>query len=125
MPAYNVRQPAGLAALTPGDGPYVMFDGTETPATTLASVAFARGSGGIGPPQGITFSATGLPSGCTVDIQVSETDVDGDYWTPNGATIGGDANGNGGYTDIGYSAFYRAKISAYTTGAMPVVKAQR
>ncbi len=129
MPVYGVAQVGNnpvpglnLTSIIPGDS-YTLFDGTETPAQGLASVAFSRGySPGVS-DNGVTFYVTGLPASATVDIQGSDTDIDGDYtqlWQ-----ISPDTNGNGAYTDVGRPAFYRALLSTYSSGAMPVCKAQR
>lgn len=129
MPVYGSPQSGGLAALTPGDSA-TLFNGTETPAVSLASIAIARGTGvGGGSPNGMTFNATGIPSGCTIDVQVCggpETvagEAGAQYSTVY--TINPDANGNGFYTDVGYSPFYRVTLSAYTSGTMPIVTVQR
>ena len=123
MPAYGTPQAGGtITSIVPGDLVYKMFDGTETAAANLASVAIARGMG-AGADNGATFYATGIPSGCTIDVQGSNIDVAGDYLTLT--TMSGDANGNAAYTDVGRPAFYRVLLSAYTSGAMPVVTVQR
>lgn len=116
------NQGLNLASLTPGE-PYTMFDGTETPSNGLKSVAFARGPSASFSDQGTTFDCRGIPAGCTIDIQVANDDLDTAYGTV--ATLSPDANGDAQYTDVGRSAFYRAKLSAYTSGTMPIVKAQR
>ncbi len=116
------NQGLNLTSIIPGDS-NTLFDGPETPSDGLASVAVNRGIAPAFTDQGVTFYVTGAASGTTVDIQGSNTDVAGDYFTL--ATITPDENGNGAYTDTGRPAFYRAKLSAYTTGAMPVVKVQR
>lgn len=54
----------------------------------------------------------------TVDVQVAGVDVDADYFSV--ATLSPDANGNAAYTDVGRSPFYRFKISAYSSGNVPV-----
>lgn len=123
MPLYGVKQAGGtVASIGPGEGD-TLFDGTETPANGLKSVAFSRGSAGGQPGYGATFYASGIPAACTVDIQGSNADIDGDYLTLQ--TLSPDANGNAAYTDIGYPAFYRATLSAYSTGAMPIVTVKR
>ena len=124
MPLYGTAQAGGYpTVIYPGDN-FTMFDGTETPATTTISIAFLRGNApaGIG-DNGTSFDASGMPSGMVIDIQVANADVTGNYNTVG--QIAPDANGNGNYPDIGRSAYYRAKISAYTTGAMPILIARR
>lgn len=130
MPVYGTPQSGpyadsgrNLRAISPGDR-YVLFNGTETPAADLASVAIVRGHSPSAADNGVTFYVSGSAETSTViDIQGSNEDVDGSYFTV--AQITPDANGNGSYTDVGRDAFYRAKLSAYSTGAMPVVTAQR
>ena len=134
MPVYNVAQAGSngppnqglnLTSLEVGES-IVLFNGTETPAVGLKSVAFARGySPGAG-DNGITFDATGMPSNMTIDVQVANKDIDAEYTTVNTITASTTPDtGNGAYTDIGRSAFYRLYVSAYTTGTMPKVRAQR
>ncbi len=116
------NQGLNLASVPPGES-YILFSGTETPSSGVKSVAIARGYSPGAVDDGMTFYCSGMPAGCTIDVQASNTDLDGDYLTL--ATLSGDANGNAGYTDTGRAAFYRAKISAFTTGAMPIVTVNR
>lgn len=124
MPLYGAAQAGGgPTVIYPGDN-FTLFDGTETPATTTISIAFTRGNapGGMA-DNGTSFDAVGMPSGMVIDIQAANSNVTGSY-----AMVGQiipDANGNGNYTDVGRSQFYRAKISAYTSGTMPSLVAQR
>lgn len=132
MPLYGVAQAGSnpppnqglnLTALIPGDF-YELFTGAETPSNGLASVAIVRGTAPAFTDNGITFYVTGGADTSTkIDIQGSNIDSDGDYYTLD--TITPDANGNGAYTDVGRAAFYRAKLSAYSTGKMPIVTVQR
>lgn len=121
---FNPAPDAGLnlTCLVPGDH-LTLFDGTETPVQGIKSVAFSRGYSPGASDNGTTFTVYGMPSTATIDVQVSNDDVDGHYVTVN--TISPDANGNGFYTDIGRAAFYRVTLSAYASGAMPVVKVKR
>ncbi len=117
------NQGKNLTALIPGDS-YTLFDGTETPSNGLASVAIVRGTAPGFTDAGITFYVTGGAAiTTTIDIQASNIDSDADYFTL--ATITPDSSGNGAYTDQGRAAFYRAKLSAYSTGNMPIVNCQR
>jgi hypothetical protein len=126
MPLYAAT-PKPPTAVFVGGGPYALFDGTEAPALGLASRAFARGTSGGQPPNG-TFAMTGCPQSATVDIQCSSTDPATD---PEGTTfttiytITPDANGSGVYQDTGQSQFYRAVLSAYSSGTMPMVAFNR
>lgn len=132
MPSYGVAQVGyngppnqglNLTSIVPGDS-YTLFDGTETPVQGLASVAFSRGPSPSGADNGISFFVTGLKSDETVDIQASNTDLDADYYSVSGS-LTPDTNGNAAYTDVGRAAFYRAILSTWVSGTMPVVKATR
>lgn len=132
MPAYGIPQSGpqtnsakNLTSLQPGDGTLVLFDGTETPATTLASVAFSRGPSVGGADNGCSFDAYGMGASAdtVIDVQAANHDIDGEYCTVGQITA--DANGNGNYTDIGRSAFYRVKLSTYTSAGMPKVTVMR
>src|ERR1700688_5045820 len=138
MPLFGVSQSGGnpiaglnLTDLIPGDA-MVLFDGTETPASGLKSVAFARGPGPVGADNGTTFTLRGIPTGMTVDVQVasgsfaSVAAMDAAFTTV--ATLSPSTTpdtGNAAYTDVGRSAFYRLYMSAFTSGAMPVATATR
>lgn len=140
MPAYGIAQSGwnpppnqglNLADVVPGET-IVLFDGTETAAAGLASIAFARGYSPDAADNGITFNLSGMPAGMTVDVQVCSPPAGGFASTAamaaafsTVATIAPDSGGNGWYTDVGRSAFYRLQISAYTSGAMCVGVAQR
>lgn len=129
MPVYDTPQSGSnsdlglnLTCVIPGDS-YTLFDGTETPAENLASVAFARGPSPSMNDAGCTFYMSGCPADCAVDIQGANEDLDTSYVTL--LTLSPDANGNDGQTDTGRAQFYRALISAYSSGDMPVVTVQR
>ncbi len=93
-----------LSDVCPGTS-YVLLDGTETFDEVSASVAFARGTQGS-TDAGMSFYATGIPSGGQVDIQGANEDIEANYTTVN--SIVPDANGAGGTTETGRAAFYRA-----------------
>lgn len=121
MPVYGVAQAGGaLTCVIPGDG-YVLFDGTETPGAGVKSVAFSRGMGPGAGPHGMVFTvAFASAPTATVLIQGSNTDVEADY-----QTLGSIAAQHGYYADEGRFKFYRANLSAYSAGGMPVVIVQR
>ncbi len=139
MPAFGIPQSGGfgppnqglnVTCLQPSEE-IILFDGTETPAEGLASIAFARGYQGS-VDGGVTFNISGMPAGMTIDVQVcsppaggfaSTTAMGNAFFTV--ATLSPDTNGNTAYTDTGRSAFYRLSILAYTTGTMPTAVAQR
>jgi hypothetical protein len=133
MPVYGVAQSGpnatsglNLTSLIPGDLPLTLFNGTETPAIGLRSVAFSRGYSAGASDNGITFKLSGMPTGMTVDVQCAESNVDGDYTSI--ATLSPSTSpdtGNAAYTDVGRSTFYRLYVSAYTSGTMPTAVAQR
>lgn len=122
---YNRTSNQGLNLSAPGPGESAtLFTGTEVSppvAGTTTSVAIARGTQGSG-DNGITFKASGGAASTVVDIQSANSDVEAAYGTVG--QIAGDGS-DGGYSDNGRAAFYRAKISAYSTGSLPVVMAQR
>jgi len=131
MPLYGVAQAGfngppnqglNLTSLIPGES-IVLFDGTETPSIGLASVAFARGYSPSANDAGTSFDIKGMPAGMTVDVQAANQNLDAAYCSF--ITLSPDSNGNANTTDPGRSAFYRLKISAYTSGAMCVGIAQR
>lgn len=121
MPAYKPTQLGGLTSLVPGDSLNI-FDGTETPAAALTSLQFSRGQSPSASDQGTTFQII-FPSApsAVVLIQASNVDVDADYqtvWTSTNLQ-------NDNYTDTTRWAFYRAKLSTYSSGGMPVVVVKR
>ena len=122
MQTYGSSQAGGvLTALWPGDR-LTLFDGTETPVAGLTSLAFCRAEGPGGMDNGVTFQIIGVVAGSVVKIQGANADVEADYqdiWTTTGAL----ALDN--YTDTTRWAYYRAKLTSYTSGAMPKVLVQR
>lgn len=131
MPIYDTPQAGSygppnqgknVTAVGPGDS-ITLFDGTESPAQGLSSIAFARGDSGSQDDAGLSVFATGMASDLTIDIQGSNVNVDGSFTTLE--QLFPDANGNAAATDIGRAAFYRAQISAYSSGTMPTCTVQR
>jgi len=127
MPLYGTPQAGSnptpglnLTSVIPGDS-FTLFDGTESAANGLASVAFNRGYSPNG-SNTCTFYCEGIPASCTVDIQSANDDVEADYSTLASITS---STVPPAYTDIGTARYFRAKLSAYSSGAMPVVKVQR
>ena len=122
MQLYGSSQAGGvLTGLWPGDA-LTLFDGTETAAAGLTSLAFVRCEGPSQNDAGVTFQIIGVAAGSVVKIQASNVDTEADYqdvWTSTGAL----ALDN--YTDTVRWKFYRAKLSSYTSGAMPQVLVQR
>ena len=69
MNLYGSLQSGGvLTALYPGES-LALFDGKETPASGMKSLAFARAMGGAPADNGITFYASLLPAGSVVEIE--------------------------------------------------------
>lgn len=123
MPVANAASAAtGATAVFPGDN-LKLFDGTENPANApMASITLNRAPGMLTAPAGIVFTID-FPQAspnATVLIQASNQDVDGTYQTLKTTTSQHDY-----YADVGNFAYYRAKLSAYVSGGMPVVIAQR
>ena len=131
MPVYGVAQAGSnwganqglnLTSVIPGE-PYTLFDGTETKAGGMKSVAFARGHGPALTDAGMSFLAAGMAATDEIDIQAANNDVDAEYLAVG--TIGPDASGLGAYTDIGRAAFYRAVLRVSGGGDMPTLTVQR
>ncbi len=128
MPTYGTPQAGSnslgaafnLTSLVPGDK-FTLFDGTETAASGLKSVAISRGYSPTG-SNTMTFYVSGAPAGTTVDIQGANEDVDASYLTLSTITP---VSGNGAYSDDGTAQYLRATLSAYTSGVMSVVKVSR
>jgi hypothetical protein len=102
----------------------ILFDGTETPATGIKSIAFSRGMTGS-TDAGTTFSAVfgSDPTGTVIKVQGAATDVDANYVTLT--TITATSLLGYTYTATDRSNFYRVIISTYVQGGMPVVTAER
>jgi len=112
MPLYGVFQAGSnsdlsknLSDVQPGQS-YVLLDGTEDFSEISKSVAFARGTQGS-TDAGMSFYATGIPSGGQVNIEGANEDVDASYAIVNTIVDDGSGSGAGGTTDAGRSAFYR------------------
>lgn len=119
--------------LRPGDYE-TLLNGTETIVTGAKSVAFARGGSGSGADQGSTFAITGCAGGSTIDIQASNTKtddagtlaaMDASFTNVSAGGSGGTVIGNGFYTDIGRSMFYRIIVTTFVNGDAPVVTVKR
>jgi hypothetical protein len=122
MKLYGELQAGGsLKAISPGER-VVLFDGTEAPAAGVTSLAFVRAPGPAQTPARIVFSFHfGAVPDATVQIQGSNRDVDAEYQVLDSKA----ATQDWFYQDEGNFAYYRAKLSAYVGGGMPVVVAQR
>jgi hypothetical protein len=110
--------------VSPGQS-FTCFDGTETPGASVKSAAFMRGHGalGLGWTAPVTFSIDFSTSPTAVVlIQASNTNVDADFQTVKTSTDTQYDN----YSDSTTAwKFYRAVLSTYSSGGMPVVTAQR
>lgn len=119
----NTDPGKNLTAVAPGEG-FTLFDGTETVALNLKSIAFVRAMSPTDEDSGSTFSVSNLAATTNVAIEGANEDIDTKYTVLD--TLVPDANGNDASTDVGRLAFFRVRISAYTGGGiMPVVKVQR
>lgn len=98
-----------------------LVNASDAHAAGFKSVAFARGMTAAG-SNTITFTVSGGTAADVVEIEAAAFDLDGNYTVVG--TIVLDANGNGAYTDIGASPFYRALLSTYT-GGNSIVTASR
>lgn len=133
---WNTQYPGlNCVMLTIGDD-YALLDGTETVITGTKSVHFTRGSMGD-TDAGTTFAVTGCANGTVIDIQASNgvaqsttngiptvtqtpTNLDASF-----QNVGGTVTGNGFYTDIGRSMYYRVIVTSFAAGDVPVVLAKR
>ena len=122
MKLYGAAQAGGsLQSVSPGER-IILFDGTETPVAGITSLAFARAPGLMQVPSGIVFTMD-FPAAFTgtMQIQGANWDTEASYHT----LYTKDNTQSDYYQDAGNFMFYRAKVSAYTSGGMPVVIAQR
>lgn len=129
MPLYGVNQsgfnPApnqglNLTAVQPGDS-FTLFN-AETVTAPQASVAFSRAAGPANSDGGTTFSISfaSAPT-AVVQIQAANQDLDSEYVTVyTSSNTQHDA-----YTDVGRSAFYRARVLSQSAGGAITVIAQR
>ena len=117
MPLYGSVKPIYLY---PGQQ-FVLFDGTESPAAGVKSVAFERAPNYDGHPSPMAFTVV-FPSAptATLQIQASNDDVDGNY-----QVVQAISTQQGYYSDQGQFRFYRLDLSAYSAGSMPTAIVQR
>jgi len=94
----------------------------ESPTAPQASIAFARAYSPAANDEGITFEVifASAPT-AAVAIQGSNVDSDADYI--NLTTFTNQQFGS--YTDTQRFAFYRAKLTSYSSGGALTVIAQR
>lgn len=121
MPTYGTPQAGGvLTSVQPGDA-YTLFN-AETPADGTASVAFALANGPAPGENSKTFHIdfAAAPTAVVV-IQCANQDVEADYVTVYTSTN----TQHDAYTDIGTSAFYRAKLVSQSAGGALTVTVQR
>ena len=122
MKLYGAAQAGGsLQSVSPSER-IVLFDGTETPVAGITSLAFARAPGPTQVPAPIAFTMdfTAAPT-VTMLIQGANVDAEASYQT---LYTKADTQ-HDYYQDAGNFMFYRAKVSAYVSGGMPTVIAQR
>lgn len=117
MPLYNSVKPIYLY---PGQQ-LVLFDGTESPASGVKSIAFERAPTHDSLPSPMVFTVV-FPSAptATLQIQASNDDVDANY-----QVVQPISTQQGYYSDQGQFRYYRLDLSAYTSGGMPKVICQR
>ena len=121
MPLFNNPLPgSNVTLLMPGQS-MVLFDGTESPGAGLVSIAFARGRMPGGGPAGQVFSiAFAAAPTATVQIQASNDNVNYVAISAVAFPLSPVVNGSW-FADLGEFAFYRAALSAYSSGGMPIV----
>ena len=117
MPLYGSVKPIYLY---PGQQ-FVLFDGTESPAAGVKSVAFERAPNYDGHPSPMVFTSV-FPNAptATLQVQASNDDVDGNY-----QVVQAISTQQGYYYDQGEFRFYRLDLSAYSAGSMPTAIVQR
>ena len=119
MPLYGTTLPEP-ARIYPGQQ-YALFDGTETPGAGVKSVVFRPSQNNGILPSGMVFTVDfALAPTATVQVQGANTDIDANYQILS--TI---STQHGYYSDLGEFAFYRAVLSTYSAGGMPVVAVNR
>lgn len=110
-----------ISSVQPGDS-YSLFDGTEIPGASIKSAPFSRGESPSGSDQGSTFSMDFVSAPTAVVlIQGANVDAEANYvtlWTSTNTQ-------HDNYTDTARWAFYRAVLSTYSAGGMPVVRVKR
>lgn len=116
---YNAPPNLGLNLTSLEVGQQItLISAPDAVSAAFKSVAFARGTKESG-NRTITFTQSGCPAGTVCLIEAADADLDARYQTV------GTITGNGFYTDIGASAFYRAHITPYDAADVPVVTATR
>jgi hypothetical protein len=119
MPNYGIPQVGGvLASVLPGDT-YTLFN-AETPTAPQSSVAFARGyTPGTGASAPILFTVSFANASPTaqVDIMASNVDADSQYQVVNSVVN----SQLGFYQDAGNFAYYRARLTSGSGGALTVI----
>lgn len=130
-PGSNPISALNFTDLRPGDYE-TLLDGTELIVTGSKSIAFARGGSAGGSDQGSTFTVTGCPNGSVIDIQAASPNgagtlasVDASFQDVSLSGGGGTITGNGFYTDVGRSMFYRVIVTTFASGDIPVVTVKR
>lgn len=138
MPLWGTGYQAFLSFpdLRPGDD-LTLFSAADTIVSGQASIAFTRGSA-PGNDVGSTFSLTGCPNNSVVVIQgsngVSQSTTGPVAVTPTLANMDASfvtvatialTNGSGSYLDQGRYAFYRALVSTFAMGDVPVLIVKR
>jgi len=127
MPKYGIPQAGSfpnsgqnLTTVMPGDT-FTLISATDSFTAPQASVAFCRGAApGTGIASPIVFQAVWASTPTAeVDIQASNTDVDGDY-----VKVGAITTQAGYYADGGGFQFYRAYLASQSAGGVVVVTAK-
>ena len=115
---------------------YVMMDGTETVVTGSASVHFSAGPNPQGGVVNSSFYVQGCAGGSEWTIQGSNGPSTADNPSSPVSTLtafaatfqdlpGSDTTGNGVYTDVGASTWYRFHIKTLAGSDAPVVIVRR
>lgn len=134
MALWATRQSGGNAdsrlnftSLVPGDS-LVLLDGTETIVSGSKSIAFSRADGMVGTDAGSSFQISGCAGGSVIAIQASDGTAES-VMTFGALDLSfnqvGSVTGNGAYTDVGRSSFYRIVVTTLIGADVPVVIVKR
>jgi hypothetical protein len=125
MPLYS-SQTGMPTPVYPGQQ-FTLFSGTETPGASVTSTAFERAANWSGNPSPQVFAINfATAPTAVVQIQASNDNVDAHYMTISTVTFPlNPVVNNSWVADYGEFRYYRAVLSTYSAGGMPVVTIQR
>jgi len=118
MPNYVAGQATDCR---PGDA--LLLFSAELPTAPQASQALARGLSPSGSDQGTTFTVDWRDANPTATVQIQASNIDDDSHYQTIYTSVNKQQDN--FTDQTRFAYYRARLSAYVSGGLVTVVAQR